>query len=128
MSDPLKDVAEALADTTEVRWAMKWLHKVAAWFKPRKVERYGPDHMAEDEEGKPAPKQKWYTVYHPGPTFPSMVNHPFMARMKATRLQTLGQKNLRGSYIIETDPPSEEAIIRHMHSTARWMAMARVTE
>lgn len=100
-------------------------------------DRHEPDHTKSDpvppdsterhrkhQNKKYRPRAR--SLSRPGPYHRSLINHPFMERMKASRLQTLGQKNRRGNYILETDPPTEERLLVHMHSHARWMAQAGV--
>lgn len=110
--------------------------RLLAWLKPQEIDRHEPDHA--EQEAKPKEesarmkhrrrtdmKKRRVNLYRPGPFFPKLRYHPFLQRAKATRLQTLGQKSLRGKYILETDPPSEERLLVHMHSHVRWMATAK---
>ncbi len=107
-----------------------------AWLKPLKIERGNvePDSVYKPKEESARMKhrrdrydmkKRRVNLYRPGPFFPKVSRLPFMVRTKASRLQTLGQANSRGNYIIETDPPDRKTVIRHMHSHAKWMARAQ---
>ncbi len=109
---------------------MNPLKRLLAWLKPLKIERGNVEPEKPKEESarmrhrrnRYDMKKRRVNLYRPGPIFPKVSRLPFMVRTKASRLQTLGQMNSRGNYIIETDPPSEAMVLKHMHSHARWMA------